>query len=595
MKKIKEFIKENFLYVGTFFCMLCAVELMRVPIFCATIVRVLTLSPSQYPLIEVLTYFLVVVGDALLLSIPALFVRKRLWILYLWIFIVELFCQIQIWYVAVYEDLMPVSYLVLFDNVNTVLLRSVGGLLRMRDILTFLPLLLFAVSVYVVKKKNWLKKSRIRKKIFIPATIASAVAFFALANVYGAYDNDFKPGDRSLLYHVIAPANNGSFVEYNGVVSYIIYSVINSLPSPGLSDDERREVDSFIAEKPNYTDNSYSVAKGKNLIIIVVESFNSWYLNLTVCGVEIMPNVNALLREKGTVSSLRVIPQVKDGRSSDGHFIINTGLLPLSRGAVAVSYAEHEYPSIAKALKARGYATYNIVCDDHKGWNQAQMSESLGYDHFYDRTRYGYDYIMPDSALFKNTLSEIKRMKQPFMIQMVTLATHQPGFAPDHPTALSSYKGGMKSVINAMEDFHLLDRDIGRFIDSLKESGVYDNSVVVIVSDHDDVGFNEFENREERLATDRECVFIALNTSHTLAYPNVVGQVDIYPTIMDIMGLNEYAWKGLGHSIFREPKPDYAYHCSGMEAGNLKSPLVEYYRRAWDISSMIIKGDYWRR
>ena len=70
--------------------------------------------------------------------------------------------------------------------------------------------------------------------------------------------------------------------------------------------------------------------------------------------------------------------------------------------------------------------------------------------------------------------------------------------------------------------------------------------------------------------------------------------LDIYPTILDIMGCNDYYWKGLGHSIFRNPQPDCATHCVGMEAGNTQSPLLDYYRRAWDISTLIIRGNYFK-
>ena len=118
--------------------------------------------------------------------------------------------------------------------------------------------------------------------------------------------------------------------------------------------------------------------------------------------------------------------------------------------------------------------------------------------------------------------------------------------------------------------------------------------MVIIVSDHDEVGLNEFEKREERIPSDRYCTFIALNTTQTLSYDKVIGQVDIYPSILDIMGCNDYYWKGLGHSIFRKPQPDCATHCVGMEAGNPQSPLLDYYRRAWDISTLIIRGNYFK-
>ncbi len=37
----------------------------------------------------------------------------------------------------------------------------------------------------------------------------------------------------------------------------------------------------------------------------------------------------------------------------------------------------------------------------------------------------------------------------------------------------------------------------------------------------------------------------------------VMGQVDVYPTLLDLLGLNDYWWKGLGESIFNPQKPDF--------------------------------------
>ena len=308
---------------------------------------------------------------------------------------------------------------------------------------------------------------------------------------------------------------------------------------------------------------------------------------------EIMPNLNRMLKEKGTVSALKVLPQVKDGRSSDGQFICNTGLLPLKMGSVAVSYSGNEFPSIAKALKRHSYGTYNMMCDDAKCWSQGKLSDALGYDKLYDCYTYGSGELLADSVMLGNALKELKQYRHPFLMQLVTISTHLPGYAPQNPTRLSDYDGN-QSIIYTLEDFHLLDKALGNFIKGLKDSGIYDNSVVIIVSDHDEVGLNEFEKREERIPSDRYCTFIALNTTQTLSYDKVIGQVDIYPTILDIMGCNDYYWKGLGHSIFRNPQPDCATHCVGMEAGNTQSPLLDYYRRAWDISTLIIRGNYFK-
>lgn len=591
MERIRRFIKNNFLYLATFCCVFISLELARVPTGYSTVVRLLTLSPTQYPIDEVLVQLLVVIGDSLVLSLPALFIRRKLWILYLWIFLIGAVCAVQVLYYREYQDFMPVSHFFLFENVNGVLLNSAIATARLRDVLFFIPLVVFAVFA-TIKRKALQGNVVIHRRRTVIFAAGSLVVACLLSNInLGRYD---KRGDRSLFFQFVAPNNGAYFLVNNGVIAYFIQSAISSLPSWGISDSEREEIDLFLQQRDDYSDNTFAVEGKKNLIMIVVESFNSWHLGRVVCGEEIMPNLNRLLKEEGTVSALKVLPQVKDGRSSDGQFICNTGLLPLKTGSVAVSYNENEFPSVAKALESHGYGSYNMISDEAKCWSQGKLSDALGYDKLYDCYSFGGDWLLPDSVMFKNALKEIAGYKSPFVMQLVTISTHLPGYAPEHPTALSNYKGS-QSLIYTLEDFHLLDKALGDFIAGLKELGVYDGSVVMIMSDHDEVGFNEFEGRDERTVSDRYCTFIALNTSQTLSYGNVIGQVDIYPTILDIMGCNDYWWKGLGHSIFRNPKPDYAVHCSGMEGGNEESPLADYCRRAWDISSLIVRGDYFRQ
>ena len=93
MKNLKQFIKTNFIYIATFCCIFIAIEIMRVPTSYSTIVRILTQSPSQYPIDEVLVQLLVVIGDSLVLSLPALFVNKKIWPLYVWILLISAGCN----------------------------------------------------------------------------------------------------------------------------------------------------------------------------------------------------------------------------------------------------------------------------------------------------------------------------------------------------------------------------------------------------------------------------------------------------------------------------------------------------------------------
>lgn len=109
-----------------------------------------------------------------------------------------------------------------------------------------------------------------------------------------------------------------------------------------------------------------------------------------------------------------------------------------------------------------------------------------------------------------------------------------------------------KDIRNFLEKAHFCDNAIGKFIQELKETGIYEKSLIAIISDHNEIDKNQIENRKETLPEDKEIAMIILNGSQKLNYTSKMEQIDIYPTLLDLMGANNYPWKGLGHSIFRK-------------------------------------------
>lgn len=95
--------------------------------------------------------------------------------------------------------------------------------------------------------------------------------------------------------------------------------------------------------------------------MIIVESLNSWLINFKLDSIEVTPHLNQLCQENNSILALHIQPQVKSGRSSDAHFMYNTGLLPINNGAVAVRFGEAEYPSLAKALKGINHYLWFVM------------------------------------------------------------------------------------------------------------------------------------------------------------------------------------------------------------------------------------------
>lgn len=98
-----------------------------------------------------------------------------------------------------------------------------------------------------------------------------------------------------------------------------------------MSSEEKKAVSDYFNKKKRKENAHSGSLEGKNLIIIQVESLQSFPLFQTSAGQEVTPFMNGLA--KGGLYFPYVYPQTVFGNSSDGELIVNTGLFPLKQGA----------------------------------------------------------------------------------------------------------------------------------------------------------------------------------------------------------------------------------------------------------------------
>lgn len=525
-------------------------------------------------------------ANALLLLSPYWLLRRRWrWLVWIPLTLLTLWCMMQLCYCRAYDDLMPWQSLLLTDNVNSTLASTTMSLVRWHDGLILLPYVLLIV-VCVLSKGMTHRCNDSRIKPFLLTLCACLLAaFVGYADVGENYEKRF-------LYNF---SNRGYYIQ-NGLIPYGVMTLSQTLQgSHSLTDAERTEVERFLTqESPQYTDNRYCSVPGRNLVLIIVESLHTWPIGLEVEGREVTPVLNRLIAGDGIIYAPHVLFQTSHGHSSDAHFIYNTGLVPLRDGVVAVTYGSGDYPTLAEALV--GYDCREVICTPGMNWNQSMTSRTYGFDTLYTR-----DHLVADGALKRhNNIDDaaltdfaaklLPSLRQPFFLEMVTMTMHAPyPKANLAPTWISS-----SDVLNAeargyLECVHVTDSCIGAFIDDLHRLGLIDGTVVAIVSDHTQIYRNRIEGRTdyEFVPDDWGIPLIIAGADTTLRYDPVIGQVDVFPTLLDVMGANAYQWKGLGHSILRFPVTS-AIQPRNMSVIGDSSALTTHQRKAWDIGRLLI-------
>ncbi|MDI6879657.1 MAG: LTA synthase family protein [Desulfitobacteriaceae bacterium] len=307
-----------------------------------------------------------------------------------------------------------------------------------------------------------------------------------------------------------------------------------------------------ISTEPRF----FGSARGKNLIVVQLESFQNFLLGLKVEGQEITPNLNRLAQ--GSLVFSHFYSQIGQGNTSDAEFIFNTSLYPLENGAISSSYPNKDFPSLPKVLREHGYASFTFHGNDLSFWNRKELYAGLGYDRAYDKQFFGEEEILgmgpSDQVLFRKALpvlTEAQRQGQTFYANFITLTCHHPYILPPERLDLTLPKELEGTLTgNYLKSSHYVDEAIGEFIEGLKQAGLWADSVMVFYGDHFGLNAWKLDKGEEKILQkilgrsydEIEMFHIPLLIRVPGLLGEVVtqsgGQVDALPTLANLLGVN---------------------------------------------------------
>lgn len=146
------------------------------------------------------------------------------------------------------------------------------------------------------------------------------------------------------------------------------------------------------------------------------------------------------------------------------------------------------------------------------------------------------------------------------------------------------------------------DYSIGVLIDYLKTRPDWEQTMIVITGDHE--GLAQLRDQALKDPNSAELVdpkphtpLLIINSPIPGRYDGELGQVDLYSTILDLMGWYDYPWKGIGQSIFDPSFPGLAYNPTLDIVGdknNTNPETINHLKESQNISSSIIQFDMLR-
>lgn len=457
--------------------------------------------------------------------------------------------------------------------------KSIFAVLHPSYLLLFLDLVI--IAFYVIFRRN--KARGWIKSMSHPSNRKVVAAMFCISILICSLN----------IFPNRASMNETVKAEQMGILNYEAYAL--------LADEEEEKIEfseitqAAIDETKGITHPLnpalFGAAKGKNLIIIQMESFQNFLIHLSIDGQEITPNLNRLA--DSSYYFPRFYQQVGQGNTSDAEFMVNTSFYVPSDGAATQMYAPKELPSLPKLLQARGYDTATFHTNEVDFWNRGDLYAALGFDRYYDKEFFGEEdpvfYGASDEVLYMKTAAELARMnqsEQPFYAHVVSMSAHNPFSIPESKHKMSlpeRFEGTLVGDYIRAQNY--ADYALGLFIEELKRSGVWEESLVILYGDHRGLPLFSLEDDDMALLEEifgheykeRDMINIPLIISSSeMTTPSVMkqlgGQVDILPTVCNLLGVSLDDHIHFGQDLLNHPNsnllPERYYLPTGSFVNN---------------------------
>lgn len=436
-----------------------------------------------------------------------------------------------------------------------------------------------------------LYRSPKRKYPHFAITLAISIALMVFCNyAYGLFYRKIEPNTKiyafplggvySVVYTELwADFNGGHYIRNYSIISYFpacfVYSMLSTIEEHVLlSDSQEREISRYIQK----IDVDSPIIPKTNLIFILFESLESWPLG-SVCGYDYMPNLQQLRQQGHVLYADKLHSQVRHGVSADGQMINVTGLLPIFDGATCRLYGKNDYPNYAH------FYSHSAIVNPALGtWQQSIVTFSY---HFKELIEPQGGQHWGDKEVLERVSEYALQQDSSFCILGITISSHMPfAHGSTHPKHVVE---GMPNIMSAyLNCLAYTDSCIGTLLDAIQNSPLAANTTIVISGDH--TIFRSQDAEMDKFAKENG---IPMQTGHTFTpliiySPEIEGniqvtdtcyQMDIFPTILHLIGAEDYYWHGFGVNLLDS-------------AARNNRPCTE--QEAYRLSDLIIRSDYFR-
>lgn len=521
-------IEENFLLIVMLFSITYKQVLFDVSI--------LNKFPKKSFLID-MAFFCVIFFILKLIS------KKNLLISYIILLVTSLLMMSNSIFYRCYGELITIG---IFKEI-TFLSSVESSVLSFFHIIDLLYIIDLPLIYYVFRSRKCNKiEEKLDRKKYIKSLSISVLSFMVLFVYTGLGSKGLLSGEwsRDDLYKSYGFMLANVVDDFNYIKGNINFKIISN---------EQKQND---LKQLNWGNFEYGQYKGKNLIMIQVESLQEFVINRKYNGKEITPNLNKFIGESAYFDNCYY--QISLGHTSDAEFLTNNSLYPLKDSSLYMTKYNNTFNALPQVMDDNGYNTFAIHGNKASFWNRGIIYNKYGFNNFYSLEKLkDNDTIamgLSDRSFLNQSIDIINKSKQPFYSFMITLTSHGPF------DVNNNFCKGTDTISKYYNAINYTDKCLGEFIDKLKKNGVLDNSILVVYGDHNAMTIgdkkdfckvlNKNLNNDYNWQAYQKIPLIMRfpNGQNKGINHNSVGQVDVMPTIAKLYGLGKINY--LGENLF---------------------------------------------
>lgn len=481
-------------------------------------------------------------------------------------------------YYRQFTDFLTIKTMTNAGKVSQGLGKSTVALLHPSDIIIWIDLIII-ITLLIIHKIKIDQKSY---GLSMPFAITSIGALLTTLNIFLAETsrprllrNTF---DRS---YVVKYLGVDTFAAYDGIKSAQNGQVTRNANASDLNNILNFTKQNYVAPSSSY----FGIEKNRNVIVIHLESFQQFLINLKVNGKEVTPFLNSLYKNKHTISFSNFYHQVGLGRTSDAENMLETGTYGISDGSLFTSLgSENTFQAAPQILRQDGYTSAVFHGNVGTFWNRNDVYKNMGYNYFFDKNYYSTHpkdasgYGLKDKLFFAESIKYLEQMQQPFYTKFITVTNHIP-FNLDKEDQDPNFKTTNttdQTINNYFVTAHYLDEAIHEFFNYLKSSGLYKNTMVVIYGDHYGLSNSENEtlapiigessdtwNTYNNVQMQRVPFMIHANNLKGQINHEVGGEIDVLPTLLHLLGVITKDYVQFGNDLLSPHRQNWVVFRNG--------------------------------